>query len=111
VHEEPANGVHPEAAGLVLAAVDAASLSDGTSPLPLVGELGRVVENHDRALGHDKAVARRLEMATEDLRVADPLVGEEPVGCLRVRPVLTRQRNALAHRARHLVEQRAQPPA
>src|SRR4051812_3006024 len=39
VHQKPADGVHPEAAGFVLAAVDPASQADPLGALSLVREL------------------------------------------------------------------------
>src|ERR671912_2606349 len=103
--------MHAEPALLVLAAVDAAGLADPLGPPPPVGELGRVVEDHDRAADAGGPIARRPEVAAEDLPLADPVVGEEAVGRLGVGPVLAGERDALPHRARHLDEQRAQPPA
>src|SRR4051794_17285406 len=111
VHQQPADGVHAEAALLVLAAVDAAGLADPLGPPSPVGELGRVVEHHDRAADAGGPVAGRAEVAAEDLALADPVVGEETVGRLGGGPILAGERDALPHRARHLGEQRAQPSA
>src|SRR3954447_20434769 len=111
VHQQPADGVHAEAALLVLAAVDPAGLADPLGPPSPVGELGRVVEHHDRAADAGGPVAGRAEVAAEDLALADPVVGEETVGRLGGGPVLAGERDALPYRARHLGEQRAQPSA
>src|SRR3954453_8380310 len=47
-------------------------------------------------------------MAGQDLRLADPIIGEEAVGRLRVRPVLARKRQACPDRARHALDEFAQ---
>src|SRR3954469_16402363 len=88
VHQQPADGVLAIPALLVLAAVDAAGLADPLGPAPPAGELGRVVEHHDRAADAVGPVARRAEVAAEDLPLADPVVGEEAVGRLGGGPVL-----------------------
>src|SRR3954447_20734918 len=99
------------AALLVLAPVDPAGLADPLGPPPPVGELGRVVEYHERADAGGGPVARRENVAGEDLAFADPVIGEEAVGRLGGGPVLAGERDAPAHRARHPREQRTQPPA
>ena len=95
-------------AGFVLAAVDAIGDADRLGALALEGELGRVLEDQDRALGRGEALARRLEVAGEDLRLADPIIGEEAVGGLRVGPVLAHEGQAAADRAVHPLDQLAQ---
>src|SRR3954470_15605286 len=47
-------------------------------------------------------------MAGEDLRLADPIIGEEAVSRLRVRPVLACERQASPDRARHTLDEFAQ---
>jgi hypothetical protein len=61
---------------LPLAAVDAIGEPDPRRPLPLVGKLGGVLEHQDRPLRRRKTLARRVEMAGQDLRFADPLIGK-----------------------------------
>ena len=58
-----------------------------------------------RAVRCGEAVARGLKMAGQDLRLADPIIGEEAVGCLCVRPVLARERQAGPDRARHALDE------
>ena len=106
--KKPADRVHPEPAGFVLAAVHPAGEADRVRALALVGELCRVVQNQDDAVARGTAAVRRLEMASEDLRFADPVIGEEAVGRLGVGPVLARQRKALLHRALHPFKQLAE---
>src|SRR3954467_6195682 len=60
------------------------------------------------AVRRGEAVARGLEMAGEDLHLADPIIGEEAVGGLRARPVLARERQAAPDRARHALDEVAQ---
>jgi hypothetical protein len=88
VHEKAADRVHAEAAGFVATAVHPIGEADRLGPLPPEGELGRVLEDQDRAAGGGEAIPRRPEMTGEDLRFADPLIGEEAVSRLRVGPVL-----------------------
>ncbi|MGY8682680.1 hypothetical protein Q2941_33615 [Bradyrhizobium sp. UFLA05-153] len=38
----------------------------------------------------------RLEMASQNVRFADPVIREEAVGCLGIRPILADERNALS---------------
>src|SRR3954453_8176547 len=111
VHQEPADRVLAIPALLVLAAVDPAGLADPLGPPPPVGELGGVVEHHERAADAGGPVSRRAEVAGEDLAFADPVIGEEAVGRLGVGPVLAGEGDAPAHRAPHPDEQRTQPSA
>ena len=96
------------AAGFVLAAVHAVGDADRLGALALEGELGRVLEHQDGAVGRGEPVTRGLEVAGQDLRLADPVVGEEAVGGLRVGPVLAHERQAAADRAVHPLDQLAQ---
>ena len=87
---------------------------DRTDPLgsrTLVGELGRVLQHQDQPVGGRDAAARRVEMAGEDLGLADRLVREEAIGSLGVGPVLACQRDGRTDRVRQLHEELAQPPA
>ena len=78
----------------VLAAVHAADDADRLGALALERELGGVLDHQDGAVRRGEAVARGLEMAGQDLCLADPLIGEEAISRLRVRPVLARERQA-----------------
>src|SRR5215208_7704802 len=53
----------------------------------------------------------RVEMAGEDLGLADRLVRQEAIGGLGVGPVLACQRDGRTDRVRQLHEKLAQPPA
>ena len=108
MHEKGAHRVHPEAAGFVLTAVHAAGDADRLGALALERELGGFLDYQDGAVRCGEAVARGLKMAGQDLRLADPIIGEEAVGCLRVRPVLARERQACPDRARHALDEFAQ---
>ena len=108
MHQKSADSVHPETAILAPAAVDAIGEPDPLRPLPLVGKLGGVLEHQDRPLRRRKTLARRVEMAGQDLRFADPLIGKEAVGGLGVRPVLAGQRNARPDGVAHTLEQAPQ---
>ena len=41
------------------------------------GELGRVMENKDDTIGGNRAFTRRLKVTGQDVRLADPVVGEK----------------------------------
>jgi len=108
VHEETADRVHPRPAGFVLAAVHAVGDAHRLGARALEGELGRVLENQDGALGRGEPITRGLEVAGQDLCLADPVVGEEAIGALRVGPVLAHERQAAADRPVHPLDQLAQ---
>src|SRR6267378_648826 len=50
---------------------------DRVRALSLVGELGRVMEHEDGTIGGDRAVTSRLKMTGQDVRLADPVVGQK----------------------------------
>ena len=77
--------------------------------LSLIAELRGVVQHEDRAIGHRHPIARRLKMTGQDVRLADPIVGEQAIGRLGIGPILADQRNALPHGAPDLRQQFAQP--
>src|SRR3954464_4719807 len=108
VHEKATDRVHPEAAGFVLTAVHAAGDVDRLGALALERELGGVLDHQNGAVRRGEAVARGLEMAGEDLRLADPILGEEAASRLRFRPVLAGERQASPDRARHTLDEFAQ---
>nr|WP_247892731.1 hypothetical protein [Azospirillum baldaniorum] len=108
VHQQPTHGVHAEPALLALTTVDPDGLANLLRMLTLEGKLRGVLNDQDGAGGCGDPRACRIEVAGENIRVAHPLVGEEPVGRLGVGPVLAGQRNAVAHPPGHLIEQRAQ---
>src|SRR4029077_63123 len=56
-------------------------------------EFGRIVQNHYRLVLGKKSFPCRLEMSCQNLFFAHTLVGEKPVGCIRVRPVLGNSRS------------------
>src|SRR5712692_6850788 len=108
MHQKPAHRVHPETAGFVLAAVDPVGDADLLGPLQLVRKLRRVLEHQDRPLRRGKAAPGRLKITCQDLRLTDPLIGEEAIGRLGVCPILAGQRNARPHGAVHSLQQLAQ---
>ena len=71
--------------------------TDRSDVLAVIHELCGVMKNQDQPLAGRKPITGRLEMASENLRFADAVVGKEPVGSLRVRPVLTDPWNATTH--------------
>jgi hypothetical protein len=92
----------------VLAAVHAAGDADRLGALALERELGGVLDDQNGAVRCGKAVVRGLEVAGQDLRLADSIMAEEAVGRLCVSPVLARERQACPDRARHALDEFAQ---
>jgi hypothetical protein len=49
------------------------------------------MEHEKRTVDGDRAITRRLKVTRQDVRLADPVVGEKTVGRLGVGPVLADQ--------------------
>ena len=110
MHQQPAARVDLRlAAGL--AAVGAGREADRRRALSFEREFGRVLEDQHRTVMRDEPITRRLEVAGQDLGLADAIVGQEPIGALGRRPVLAGHRQALADRPAHALEQHAKPLA
>jgi hypothetical protein len=113
------NGLFPQWAGDARAEIAVADLmamasglefnEDRLRRVPLEGELRRVVQNEDQALRPTGAVARRLKVPRENVRFVYPIVGQEAVRCLGVRPVLAGKGQALSHRPPDLTQQLMKP--
>ena len=82
-------------------------LAHGVDVFALVGELRRVVQHKYWTGRLRRAIARRLEMTSENLGLTDSIVVEESVRRFRVRPVLADQRNAPAGAGGKMPEQRS----
>src|SRR5215471_1654605 len=93
---------------LVPPAVYALGYPDRVRVLSLIGELRRVMEHQDGTNDGDRAVTRRLKVTTQDLRLANSVVGEKAIGRFGVGPILANQWNALPHRAPDLRYQPAE---
>jgi hypothetical protein len=63
MHEEATNGVHSQAASLVLATGHRLYSSYRSRLFSLKREFGRVVEHEDPSFRYSEAIPRRLEMA------------------------------------------------
>ena len=106
MHQYPAGRVHSGIASQVSFAVfDALRNPDQLRPVPLIGELGRVVKHENRTVRYRYTLARRLEMARQNVRFADPIIGEKAIRRLRVRPILANERDTLAYVARNPLKQ------
>lgn len=57
----------------------------------------------------DECGDRAADQPGEDLRLADPVIGEEAPGRLRVGPILAGHRKAFSHGATHPLQQLARP--
>jgi hypothetical protein len=75
--------------------VDALGDANELWPFALVGKLSRVMEHENKAICGRYAPARRLEMARQDVRFVDPVIGEKAIRRLGVCPILANERNAL----------------
>ncbi len=53
------------------------------------------MEHENQAVGGAYALAGRLKMSSRNIGLADPVIGEKAIGCLRLGPILADQRNAL----------------
>ena len=111
VHQQAADGMHPELAIGLAPARHCRDHADPLGPRTLERELGRVLQHQDRPLGGGNATMRRVEMAGEDLGLADRCVGQETIGGLGVGPVLACQGKRRADGICYLDEELAQPPA
>jgi hypothetical protein len=84
------------------------SFTDCFDVVSLERELCRVVQHQHRTGCCPNSIVGRLEMTSEYLRFADPIVIKKPVRRLSIRPVLTDQRDAIARPRRQLREQRSE---
>src|SRR5216684_1254475 len=109
MHQDAANRVRSQAPSFISSAVYALGYPDRVRVLPLIREFSRVMEHKDGSIGGNRAVTVRLKMTRQNIRLADPLVGEKTIGRLGVGPVLAHQRNALAHGAPNLRHQFMEP--
>src|SRR5262249_35459751 len=91
VHEQSADGV-----GLALMKRDQACPTDRLGLFALEGELGRVVEHQDRALGFGKTSLGRGKVTCQDDLLIDSGIAKESISGLCRRPVLARGRNGIA---------------
>ncbi len=111
MHQDAANCVRSEAGRLIPSAVDAFGDADRFRLLALIAELGCVVQHKNETVTSGGTIKCRLEMASQNVRFADPVIREEAVGCLGIRPILADERNALSHGASNLREQFAESVA
>ena len=93
----------------IVSAVGLRCDADGCVFFPLEGEIGSVMEHKNRPITGAHSITRRLKMPSQNVRLADAVIGEEAIGRLCVGPVLADQRNALPHRASQLRQQLAEP--
>jgi hypothetical protein len=77
----------------------------------LIAKLGCVVQHKNETFSGGGTITCRLEMAGQNVRFTDPVIREEAVGCLGVRPILANERNALSDGASNLREQFAESVA
>lgn len=83
MHQQPALRVHARFAAAIPAGLDTADRAEPVRLAPLVDELGRVLDNEKRSVAGRTAGRGCREMAGQDRVLAEALVREEAVGCLR----------------------------
>lgn len=106
MHQDSAGRVHYGIARQIsFAVLDEFRNPDQLGPIPLIGELSRVVKHENRAVRCCHPLTRRLEMARQNVRFADTMIGEETVRRLRVPPILANERDTLSYVAPDLLEQ------
>lgn len=105
MHENAACGVTTRRSISMGAGDTDAGLADRFDVVTLVCELSRVGQNQHRTVCRCESLASGVEMTCQNLGLVHPIVGEEPIRRLGIRSVLAHQRNALARRARKLIEQ------
>lgn len=111
MHQDAANRVRSEATRLIPSTVYTLGDADRFRLFALIAKLGCVVQHKNETAGGGGTITCRLEMAGQNVRFADPVIREEAVGCLGIRPILADERNALSHGASNLREQFAESVA
>ncbi|MGY3079419.1 hypothetical protein ACVWZZ_005827 [Bradyrhizobium sp. LM6.10] len=107
MHQDAANLVRSEATRLIPPTVYALGDADRFWRLALIAELGCIVQHKNETFSGGGTITCRLKMVGQNVRFADPVIREEAVGCLDIRPILADERNALSHGASNLHEQLA----
>lgn len=79
--------------------------------LPRIRKLRGIVQHQQGASYRRRSFARCAKMPRQDLHLNHALVREEPIRGLRIRPVLTRQRNTLSGPSGQLLQHHAEPLA
>jgi hypothetical protein len=96
MQENPTHGVKPGLTVLSFCStIRPTSHSDRVLLLPLEGKLRRIVQHEHHSRGCMEAVAGRLEMPREDLRLAHSVIREKAIRGLGARPVLAGHRDTL----------------
>jgi hypothetical protein len=111
MHQDAANRVRSQATRLVPSAVYVLGYADRFGVLSLVREFGRVMQDQNETIGGDDTITSRLKVTGQNVRLADPVIGEKAIGSLGVGPILANQRNALPHGAPDLSQQFAESVA
>ena len=105
MHEDTANGVMAKSAPLVETAVDALCEADQMWRGTLIGKLRGVLNEKYGPFRSIIARACGREVPAENIAFINAVIGEKPIGRLRVRPVLACERNSLAHAITHLPQE------
>lgn len=105
VKQETADCMEPRTPNGVFAAVGADRRHDRLRIFPPPGEFRPVMQHENRACRRLKSPARRVEMASQNLMLAEAIVRKEPIRCFRRRPILAGARDRFAYGHAHLREQ------
>src|SRR5258708_12308494 len=98
MHQDSARRVYSGIACQISFAVgDTLRNPDQLRPIPLIGELGRVVKYENRAVHCRCTLTRRLEMARQNVCFVDSMIGEETVRRLSVSPILANEWNTFPY--------------
>lgn len=74
-----------------------------------VGKLRRIVQHQDGADGAGEPLPRRTKVPSQNVRLRDPRIGEEPVRGLGIRPVLAREGNAFGRGFGQILQHGSEP--
>ena len=95
----------PQTVWVPMPALDHRELADRLGAIPLEAELGRVVQDQDRARGRGEPRPGGREVPGQDEALIDPPVAEEAVGRLGGGPILARHRHRVADPSAQVAEE------
>src|SRR6266566_9452107 len=94
MHRDTADSIVSQPSIPILAIGRFVENADRSGFVAVIDELRGVMKNENRgSRGCCKPLLRRLKVTSQNLRLADTVIGKEPVCRLGVRPILARPRN------------------
>jgi hypothetical protein len=88
MHQDAAHRVRSQAARLIPSTVYVLRDADRLGTLSLVCEFGRVMQDQNETIRGSDAITGRLKMTGQNVRLADPVIGEKAIGSRGVGPVV-----------------------